>query len=151
MRRAGMGMLAALLAGCACSSSAYVRVGLPPGEVLARHATVARYEGVEEVPCRHRTAECPDGCAHGGRHAVFRIETYTAYERPGEHGDEKQERFLLRLGKNGVPDAQLSPALLQVLARLSPGQRVKLEWAHVYRSDAAGSRWPERIVTRLAE
>ena len=35
---------------------------------------------------------------------------------------------------------------------LSVGQVVGLDWAHVYVTDPeTGSKWPERIVTKLAE
>ena len=141
--------IGALLSGCATVS--YENVAPLPGETLSLHRTVARYEGTVEVPCRFRTALCPERCDHGGAYARFAIVQYTGYEKPGEYGDGRQEAFLVRVAhKDGSPDAATPEALRLAIAALEPGQVVGLDWAHVYVS-AGGVSAPERIVTRLAE
>lgn len=143
--------ITALLSGCATVS--YQNVAALPGETLSVHRTLARYEGTVDQPCRFMTSECPNRCDHGGRYAVFAIVEYTDYEKPGKYGDAKQERFLVRVAhKDGLPDAETPEALRKVIEGLRPGQVVGLDWAHVYVTDpASGSKWPERVVTRLAE
>ncbi len=134
-----------------CTTVSYQLVTELPGETLSVHRTVARYQGVEEQPCRFMTSECPDACDHGGTVAVFAVEAYTDYARPGQYGDPKQTEFRVRVAhSDGTPDAALAVALRRVLAELEPGDRVKLGWAHVYVTDpASGSKWPERVITDL--
>lgn len=143
--------ITALLSGCA--SVSYQNVAPLPGETLSTHQTLARFEGLQDVPCRHLTSECPDRCDHGGKYARFAIVEYTGYDKPGKYGDPKQTAFAVRVAhKDGSPDTATPEALRRVIAELSEGQVVGLEWAHVYVTDpATGSKWPERIVTKLAE
>ena len=143
-------VIAALLSGCA--SVVYERVSEPAGEVLSVHQTVARFEGFEEVPCRHLTAQCPNACTHGGKYARFAIVEYTGYEKPGQLGDEKQAVFACRVAlRDGSPDPLVPAALRAALEELKVGQVVGLDWKHVYVTSPEGSKWPERVVTRLAE
>lgn len=143
-------VIAALLSGCA--SVVYERVGEPAGEVLSVHRTVARFEGFEEVPCQHLTSQCPNACTHGGKYARFAIVEYTGYEKPGQLGDEKQPVFACRVAlRDGSPDPQMPVALRAALEGLKPGQVVGLDWKHLYVTSPEGSKWPERVVTRLAE
>lgn len=143
--------ITALLSGCA--SVAYQNAAPLPGETLSTHQTLARFEGVEDVPCRHMTSLCPDRCDHGGKYAKFTIVEYTAYDLAGKYGDPKQTSFLVRVAhKDGSPDTATPEPLRRVIAELSAGQVVGLDWAHVYVTDPeTGSKWPERIVTKLAE
>ena len=96
---------------------------------------------------------CPDRCDHGGTYAKFTIVEYTAYDLAGKYGDPKQTSFLVRVAhKDGSPDTATPEPLRRVIAELSAGQVVGLDWAHVYVADPeTGSKWPERIVTKLAE
>ena len=52
-------------------------------ELLSAHKTVAKFDGLTEQKCFHRTALCPDQCDHGGTIATFSIqkvvETITLY------------------------------------------------------------------------
>lgn len=143
--------IAALLSGCA--SVSYQNVATLPGETLSVHRTLARYEGTVDQPCCFMTSECPNRCDHGGKYAAFAIVEYTGYEKPGKYGDAKQERFLVRVAhKDGAPDAETPEALRKVIESLKQGQVVGLDWTHIYVTDpASGSKWPERVVTRLAE
>ncbi len=142
--------ITAILSGCATVS--YQNLAALPGETLSVHRTLARYEGMVDQPCRHLTSECPNRCDHGGRYAKFAVVEYTGYEKPGQYGDPKQESFLVRVAhKDGTPDEATPEALRKVIGELSQGQVVGLDWAHVYVTSPEGSKWPERIVTRLAE
>ncbi len=143
--------IATLLSGCATVS--YQNLAELPGETLSTHCTLARFEGIEDVPCRFRTTLCPNQCDHGGKYARFAIVEYTAYEKQGRYGDPVQRDFMVRVAhKDGSPDADTPVPLREVIAALKPGQVVGLDWAHVYVTDPkTGSKWPERIVTRLAE
>lgn len=143
-------VIAALLSGCA--SVVYERVSEPAGEVLSVHRTVARFEGFEEVSCRHLTSQCPNTCTHGGKYARFAIVEYTGYEKPGLLGDEKQAVFAFRVAlRDGSRDPLVPAALLGALEGLKVGQVVGLDWKHLYVTSPEGSKWPERVVTRLAE
>lgn len=142
--------ITAILSGCATVS--YQNLAALPGETLSVHRTLARYEGMVDLPCRHLTSECPNRCDHGGRYARFAVVEYTGYEKPRQYGDPKQESFLVRVAhKDGTPDEATPEALRKVIGELSQGQVVGLDWAHVYVTSPEGSKWPERIVTRLAE
>lgn len=141
--------ISALLSGCAAVS--YTHVTDLPGETLAEHRTIARYDGVTHEPCRHMTADCPKACDHGGLYARFTIVEYTGYRKLSQYGDPKQEQFAVRFAlKDGTPDPALAKPLQKVIADLDEGQVVQLDWTHVYVSDAGGAR-PERIIVQLAE
>ena len=43
-------------------------------ELLSAHNTVAKFDGLTERKCFHRTALCPDQCDHGGTIATFSIQ-----------------------------------------------------------------------------
>ena len=43
-------------------------------ELLSAHKTVAKFDGLTEQKCFHRTALCPDQCDHGGTIATFSIQ-----------------------------------------------------------------------------
>lgn len=142
-------VISALLSGCATVS--YTHLADLPGETLAEHQTLARYEGFTDVPCRHMTADCPTACEHGGRYAQFSIVEYTGYRQLSEYGDPKQDSFMIRFElKDGKADPELAPPLQKVIAGLEKGQVVQLDWTHVYVHDAGGAH-PERIIVRLAE
>jgi hypothetical protein len=112
---------------------------------------LARFDGITDVPCRHMTADCPNACEHGGQYATFSIVEYTNYTQLSEYGDDKQETFAVRIAlKDGTPAPEVSPALQRVIKELTPGQVVGLDWIHLYCTTDQG-RYPERIITRLAE
>ena len=43
-------------------------------EMLSAHKTVAKFDGLTERKCFHRTALCPDQCDHGGTIGTFTIQ-----------------------------------------------------------------------------
>ncbi len=139
------------MVGCV-STAAYQCVGEPEGQLLSTHETNATFNGFELRPCVHLTADCPDQCDHGGIFATFTICDYRDYEKLDYYGDEKQTLFAIRIASaKDVPDPTLSPALRKVLLKLTPGETVELDWAHVYVAYPNGLHTPERIVTRLAQ
>lgn len=142
--------ISALLAGCT-TVSYQQPLDTIPGETLAVHQTLARYEGVTMEPCRHMTADCPKDCDHGGLYAHFTIVEYTGYKHLSEYGDPKQTEFAVRFAlKNGRPDTEVAVPLRKMLHELDEGQVVTLEWHHVLVNDATGS-YPKRIIVNLAE
>ena len=68
---------------------------------------------------------------------------YESYEKPGQYGDAQQtvQRF-----------TDLDGAHAATVAKLSKGDKVRLEWDHNYvtRSENGGeSKYPERVITAL--
>ena len=43
-------------------------------ELLSAHKTVAKFDGLTERKCFHRTTLCPDQCDHGGTIATLSIQ-----------------------------------------------------------------------------
>lgn len=118
----------------------------PQVDVLSTHRTDAVYEGVRHIPCRHRTALCPDKCGHAMDVAVFRITAYRSYERNNpNHGDPEAKEFLLPL----KVDESVSAEVIATAGALKVGEAVKLDWAHEYVRGASAS-YPRRRVMRLA-
>ena len=118
-------------------------------ELLARHDTDAVFAGTREHVCRGLTALCPDRCGRSGTLAVFRVEKYNAYEKPGLYGDPQTDEFaFMLLSTTGASDV---PAEIAERVRaLAPGDKVRLVWEHVYVTDENGSRFPERVVRELS-
>jgi hypothetical protein len=113
---------------------------------LSVHRTDAVYEGVRHLPCRHRTALCPDKCGHARDVAVFRITAYREYVKDNSHhGDPKAVEFLLPL-KEGE---EVSADILAFARALKAGDTVRLDWVHEY-VRSQGASYPRRRVTQLA-
>ncbi len=119
---------------------------LPPAEELASNTVAAIYETIVNLPCYHRTVDCPDKCDHGQRFARFRVVENEAYSRPGEYGDDKLEpgqAFAVDM-KNDVEGQQ--PAVKELVQALNPGDAVRLTIRHYYvKSEQA--HYPVRPVT----
>lgn len=116
-------------------------------DVLAVHKTTAEFEGLRAHRCMGLTSLCPDRCGHSGQLASFKITAYTAYEKKGEYGDEKQTTFQF-LTVDNATKTKIPADLLAKINALKPGDKVTLEWEHRY-MNRDGSRWPERPVTKL--
>ena len=79
-------------------------------------------------------------------HAIEQMHTqvaYESYEKPGQYGDAQQtvQRFTDLEGDHAA-----------TVAKLSKGDKVRLEWDHNYvtRSENGGeSKYPERVITLL--
>jgi hypothetical protein len=111
-------------------------------EVLALHRAIAEFAGIQHFPCRHMTSLCPGKCNHAHDSAVFRIVEYELHEKPGRHGNEKQSVYHVRLDQK-VEAEQQDPAVLAIIQGLTPGQKVRIHWEHIYVTKD-GSKWPER-------
>lgn len=114
---------------------------IPPYEVLMTADTIARFDGIFDMP-----KWAPPGQGPATRRvAVFSIIDYTHYAKPGPYGDERAPLFMVSMEK--PPFCQYTSALHDIAA-LKPGDVVRLCWMHIY-VDQNGSRYPERPVTFL--
>lgn len=113
---------------------------------LAEHDVEAMFEGIKAIPCRMRTALCPDKCGHASEAAVFEVLRYNKLTQ-GE-GDKKEEEktFHADLKKE-------SPEIVATIQALKKDQKVNLVWVHNYvttheEGGTSASR-PERPVKKL--
>mmetsp|Transcript_8953 Transcript_8953/g.23449 ORF Transcript_8953/g.23449 Transcript_8953/m.23449 type:complete len:135 (-) Transcript_8953:74-478(-) len=118
-------------------------------ELLSLHETVSRFAGVVDMPCRHMTSLCPDKCNHGGPVAVFDVEEYRKYEKPGKYGDAQASKFHVKLSDSCQPKSAI-----ECIGTLEKGQMVKLNWNHDYVTCTSSggkfsSKYPERPITLL--
>lgn len=118
-------------------------------DLLSRHDVTATFDGIVDQPCRFLTALCPDRCNHGGKVAVFTIDSYNTEPTPSQFIPEPKEskfhiRIATRQGERTVPDA-----LYTTIDRLIPGDTVHLVWDHLYVSYTSGTTQPERPVLVL--
>ena len=131
-------------------------------QMLSRHKTTATYQGQEEgresmLKVRQIFMSRNGRLAPSTRHAfaqvfpprpnkmweTFHIIAYESYEKPGQYGDAQQtvQRF-----------TDLEGAHAATIAKLSKGDKVRLEWDHNYvtRSENGGeSKYPERVITMI--
>jgi hypothetical protein len=115
-------------------------------EVLATHKALAEYTGVVHYPCRHMTSLCPNQCNHGQDAAQFKILEYLEYAKTGQYGDDKQDVYRVRIDQKN-PQEQQDPAIVATINSLTPGQKVKLFWEHIYVTDGAtNSKYPQRPI-----
>jgi hypothetical protein len=118
-------------------------------DVLATNKVIAEFTGVKHFPCRHKTSLCPDQCNHGQDAAEFKILEWQEYEKLGKYGDDKKDVFRARIDQNGPNDKQ-DPAIVETIKTLTPGQKVKIFWEHIYVTDPeTNSKWPERPIRSI--
>lgn len=117
-------------------------------DVLSKHEATARFDGIKFHPCRFMTSLCPDRCNHAKNLSEFTIINYKVYEKVGEYGDEKQERFYADINPNAAESRQ-SAEVVTFIKNLKPGVIVKLAWEHRYVKTEEGSMYPERIITSI--
>lgn len=117
-------------------------------DLLASNTVAAQYLGERRLPCMGRTALCPNRCGHAASVAVFRVISNEAYAKPGKYGDDKAEpgSEILIDAKADVPGQDAS--VLETLATLTPGDKVKLTQKHYY-ADFGDVLMPVRPVTEL--
>ena len=114
-------------------------------DVLCINEVKATFTEKKHFPCRFRTALCPDRCNHAKDAAVFKIDEYLKYEKPGQYGDDKKDNFTWDL--NPTADSnKLHPEYLEIVKGLQPGDKVRINWTHFYIHDDNGAH-PERSVT----
>ena len=116
-------------------------------DLLSVHETVATYDGQVNQTCFFMTSLCPDRCGHGGKTEVFTIIKYLKYEKPGEYGDPRSDKYHVRqsdpLDHTGLTDDRKD-----VLKGLVTGDYVLLSWNHDY-VHRGGCSSPERPMTKL--
>ena len=117
-------------------------------EMLATNTVVAKYQGIQEIPCRFMTALCPDKCDHATKVARFEVLSNERYEHPGKYGDEKLEP-----GSTAMVDVKKevlgqSPEIAKRIASLQPGDTVRLTITHYYVTKGQG-QFPVRPAEQL--
>lgn len=114
--------------------------------LLARHETIAEFEGIQHIPCRFRTAECPDRCNHATDVAIFKVLEYTKYEKPGEYGDPKQEKIRVDIKKQIFNQ---DPKIQEFCkSHLEVGKKYRVCYDHLYVKQNGMNR-PERPTTEV--
>jgi hypothetical protein len=116
-------------------------------KLLAKHQTVARFEGISYHKCMGMTALCPDRCGHSGDQATFSIVKYLAYEKPGQYGEPREARFSF-LVQDNMKNMKVPDEIKRTLDSLRPGDYVLLDWRHDYVS-REGANFPERPIENL--
>jgi len=118
-------------------------------ELLSSHRAIAEFTGVQHVPCRLKTSQCPNECNHARDVATFKIESYENYSNPSGKGDAEQRVFRARVDQKD-PRESVTADLVTAIGKLAVGQRVRLAWEHVYVTETStGSKWPERRLLSL--
>ena len=120
----------------------------PKLKILAEHRVIARYDGMEYHVCRGRTAQCPETCGDSGERAVFTIAEYLHYAKPGQYGDKRQTAYRIQVSdfnRNPIGIKELNA----VIAVLTPGDSVLLEWKHRYGEVSQGVTASVRPVLHL--
>ena len=116
-------------------------------ELLSSHDTTAIFRGIREHTCRGRTSLCPDRCGHSGKLATFEILEYRHYEKPGQYGDPKQERYQILIEDN-MGEREVSDEIHAAILAFKEGDKVHLKWNHDYVTRDRSSS-PERTITLL--
>jgi hypothetical protein len=116
-------------------------------ELLAKHETLAIFEGVNYRLCMGLTSRCPKECGDSGEFAGFGIKKYLKYEKPGQYGDPEQETFLVQVSDyDKRPKGD--PKILETVKSLKKGDYVLLSWHHDYVTKD-GTSSPERPIVKL--
>ncbi|KAH7824557.1 putative Tvp14 [Monocercomonoides exilis] len=116
-------------------------------DVLSVHRVKATFQGIKHQPCRFMTSLCPDRCGHATDIGLFKVDEYEHYEKLGEYGDEEQTMIYVSLKADADEDKQ-DPAIIAQIRTLTPGQKVKLLYEHIYVTQG-GSKFPERPVRMI--
>ncbi|MDD4180137.1 MAG: hypothetical protein PHE87_00745 [Victivallaceae bacterium] len=114
---------------------------------LARHETVAEFQGTKYHRCLGMTSLCPDKCGASGTIAVFKIINYLDYNKFGEYGDPKSEQFVFLIEDN-MKNLKVPVNIRDTVNSLKEGDIVHLSWDHNYVTTDGGSG-PERPITKL--
>lgn len=116
--------------------------------MLAHHDTNAVFAGLRQHTCMGLTRLCPNKCGDSGTFAVFKIESYNAYENPGKYGDPKTDEFIIMLNST-IGTSKVSEEHAKQIHTLKPGEKVRLIWEHIYVSTPDGCHFPERVIREL--
>ncbi|MCU0979628.1 MAG: hypothetical protein MUF25_10740 [Pirellulaceae bacterium] len=115
--------------------------------MLAKHETLAVFEGVNYRLCMGLTSRCPKECGDSGEFASFGVKKYLQYEKPGQYGDPEQKTFLVQVSDyDKKPKGD--PKILETVKSLKKGDYVLLAWHHDYVTKQ-GASYPERPIVKL--
>ncbi|MBE6418467.1 MAG: hypothetical protein E7033_08410 [Akkermansiaceae bacterium] len=102
-------------------------------ELLAVNKVEAHYLGTVHIPCRHKTADCPDKCNHGYTAARFRVVRNLNYEKIGQYGDDCIEPGAwLYINLSSPTPGQDDEALFRFIDKLKVGDSVRITQKHYY-------------------
>lgn len=118
-------------------------------KTLAKHDTVALFDGAKARKCMGRTARCPNDCGHSGTFASFTIKGYVSYVKEGEYGDPKTDRYVF-LVEDNKKNLKVDKQIADVVGTLKPGDLVCLAWDHDYVT-REGSSFPVRPIRKLCK
>lgn len=124
-----------------------VRAAEDGRKTLSEHETVAVFDGTRAHQCMGRTALCPNDCGDSGTMASFTIKAYVKYEKKGEYGDPKTNRFMF-LVEDNKKNPKVSKEIADTVASLKPGDLVCLTWHHDYVTKDRSS-FPERPIKQI--
>gem|GEM_PF-2667042 len=131
----------------ACWNPLLAAPGEDKREMLSIHDTVAQFDGIKFHRCMGLTSRCPDDCGHSGDLANFVVLKYLDYQKPGQYGDPKQERYQFMIQDN-KKNPKIPADLRATIMSLKNDDFVRLTWRHDYVTKA-GASYPERTVTKL--
>lgn len=118
-------------------------------DLLATNTVRAHYLGTLDIPCRHRTADCPDKCDHATKVARFRVLQNQNYQKLGEYGDDKMEPGSIVMVDIKKPTpGQEDKLLFSFIGKLQVGATVRFTQAHYY-GDFGHALLPFRPVTHI--
>ncbi|KAI9008533.1 hypothetical protein DFJ74DRAFT_711640 [Hyaloraphidium curvatum] len=104
--------------------------------LTAEHDTISVFQGLKTLPCRFRTALCPDKCGHSKESALFEVKSYN-----NEVADHDT--------RVGFASADIDAASLDVIKGLKEGDEVHLVWKHE-KVERPGYSGGERTLTKVA-
>ncbi len=118
-------------------------------ELLASNSVEAHYLGTVKIPCRHRTADCPDNCNHATEVARFRVLKNLKYESSSKYGDEAYAPGSIVMVdiKNPTP-GQDDEAVHNFIGNLKVGDKVRFTQKHYY-GEIGNLSEPFRPVTHI--
>jgi hypothetical protein len=123
---------------------------MPSFEILAKNKATAQFVGIEQVPCRLRTTDCPDRCNHPQQAARFRILNYEEYEQVNKNCDPKKDVLIVSISEDPASpkSTRQSPAIVGSIKSLKAGQKVRITWEHIYVNED-GSNFAQRPVRAI--
>lgn len=118
-------------------------------EILSVHETEATFTKIVKRTCRGRTARCPKKCGHSGEFAMFTIDNYLTYKKPGKYGDAKAKTYMIQISKVDGDKSVEVGHFGKMIRALKPGEKLFLNWTHFYVTKN-NSSYPVREVSKLA-
>jgi hypothetical protein len=120
-------------------------------ELPTTNNTTAEFIGIQHVPSRSTTSQCPNIPDHGHDAAWFKICNCEKNPKPGKYGDAQKDIFQVKLSEDpeGSKHDRQHTEIVAKIATLMPGQRVKLYWEQISVNDETDSKYSERTIRSL--